>query len=259
MRHEEDALDVFAHLLSMRDCLILIGRGTGKTWLQNAIINEINKRRGTIMKESFELNAVKVEMMKMMTYDCRGAAICKLADILLLANRDNMVSVCDIFGLNHKPIDHSWDQYGWLTEDLIAPGTFGISKTEDGKYSVLLNFSLMKKFDWELLVCRGLKRDVQCDDKMYNCYPPLDDFFNKPFVKKEVLNEKPKEPKKHHEYGISGDSSYCVGYQKDGTWSKNDYLSYSVHVNTTNPDVYHEIFAFAENIIEEAQIKEEED
>lgn len=253
MKHEDDALDAFASLLS-GDYFFLMVRGSGKMWLQNAVKNEMMKRRGIIMKESFELNAVKAEMINMLTYDCRGAAIDMLADILLLANRDNAVSVCDIFGLNHKSIDRSWDQYGWTAEDIIVPGTLVISK-EDGKYRVLPNFSLMKRLDRELLVCRGTKSGVQYCDEV-NSYPSWNDICNKPIVKKEVLNEK---PKTHHEYGISGDSSYHVGRQQDGTLGKNDYLSYSVHVNTTNPKVYHEIFDLAESLITEAQNEEEED
>ena len=91
-------------------------------------------------------------------------------------------------------------------------------------------------------------------DKLYN-WPT--DICEKPIVKKEVLNEKPKEPKKHHEYSISSDSSYRIGHQKDGTIGKNDHLSYSIHVDTTNPDIYHEIYNMANYIIETAQLKEE--
>ena len=195
------------------------------------------------MKESFELNAVKDEMMNMLTYDCRGVAIGMLNAIMVSANRYGEVSVLDIFEMNRKTIDCSWDQYGWAAEDIITNGTLIISKTEDGKYRVLPNFSLMKRFD----------------DKLYNRYPSWDDICNKPIFKKEVLNEKPKEPKKRYEYGISGDSSYHVGHQQDGTLGKNDYLSYSIHVNTTNPRVYHEIFDLADSLITEAQTEEEED
>jgi hypothetical protein len=50
-----------------------------------------------------------------------------------------------------------------------------------------------------------------------------------------------------------------MGYQQDGNLGKNDYLSYSIHVDTTNPDVYHEIYNMANYIIETAQLKEEEE
>jgi len=203
------------------------------------------------MKESFELNAVKAEMTKMLTYDFRGAAIDMLYYIMAYANKYHSISVFDIFDLSHKPIDYSWDEYGWLAEDIIVPGTLVISKTEDGKYSVLLNFSLMKRFD------RGQPAYVKYYDEM-NSYPSWNDFCNKPIVKKEVLNEKPKEPKKRHEYSLSCNSSYSMGYKEDGTLCKNDYPSYSIHVNTTNPEVYNEIFAFAESVITEAQEEEED-
>lgn len=185
------------------------------------------------MKESFELNAVKDELNNLLTFDCRGAAIGMLSAILVCANRDNKVSVHDIFELNHRHIDNSWNWYGWTAEDIIS--TF-ISKSEDGVYRVNLHFGLMKRLEW---------------------WPSWNEISNNPIVKKEVLNEKPKEPKKHHEYSISSDSSYHISHQKDGTVGKNDYLSYSIHVDTTNPDVYHEIFDFAESLITEAQNEEE--
>ncbi len=77
---------------------------------------------------------------------------------------------------------------------------------------------------------------------------------DEPIVKKEILNLKPKKP---HEYSISGDSSYHIGQQHDGTIGKNGYLTYSIHVDTTNPDVYHEIYDMANYIIEANQKKEE--
>ncbi len=190
------------------------------------------------MKESFELNAVKDEMTKMLTYCNRNAAICMLYNIMSYANKHTSISVFEIFDLNRKSIDFSWDQYGWTAEDIIIGSTLIISKTEDGKYRVIPNFSLIKRLDrWQ----------------------SWNDISNNPIVKKEVLNEKPKEPKKRHEYGISGDSSYHIGHQHNGTLCKNDYLSYSIHINTTNPDVYHEIFDLAESLIAEAQNEEEED
>jgi len=195
------------------------------------------------MKESFELNAVKDELMNMLTYDCRGA-ISMLSAILVSANKYGEVSVLDIFEMNHKSIDCSWDQYGWTAEDIINTSTPFISKSEDGKYRVNLNFGLMKRFE-----------TVQYYDEI-NSYPSWlnpKDICNKPIVKKEVLNEKPKEPKKPHEYSITGDANYRIMRQEDGTVGKNDYLSYSIHVDTTNPDVYNEIFAFAESVITEAQ------
>lgn len=199
MGHEEDLLVDIAVAVQLPQWILLPPK--------------VIKRRGTIMKESFELNAVKDEMMNMLTYDCRGAAICMLADILLLANRDNAVSVCDIFGLNHKSIDRSWDQYGWTIEDIIDIGTPFVSKNVDGKYRVCLPFHLMKRLD----------RDVQYYDEMHNC-PSLNDLLNdsgkEPIAKKEVLNEKPKEPKKPHEYSLSFDSSYRIGYKEDGTLCK---------------------------------------
>lgn len=187
------------------------------------------------MKESFELNAVKDELNNLLTFDCRGDAIGMLSAILVCANRDNKVSVHDIFELNHRHIDNSWNWYGWTAEDIIS--TF-ISKSEDGVYRVNLHFGLMKRLEW---------------------WPSWNEISNNQIVKKEVLNEKPKEPKKCHEYHFNCDSSYHMGYQKNGTPGKNDYLTYSIHVDTTNPYVYYEIYNMADRIIHEAQVKEEEE
>lgn len=40
---------------------------------------------------------------------------------------------------------------------------------------------------------------------------------------------------------------------------QDDYPSYSIHVNTTNSEVYHEILGIADTLITEAQNEEEED
>lgn len=189
------------------------------------------------MKESFELNAAKAETMRILTYDRRSDAIYMLYNIMAYADKHNSISVFEIFDLNRKLIDHSWDEYGWAAEDILVNRPLIITKTEDGKYRVNINLGLMKRL---------------------NCWQPWNELINKPIVKKEVLNEKPKEPKKHHEYSISSDSSHRIGHQKDGTIGENDYLSYSIHVDTTNSDVYHEIFDFAESLITEAQNEEED-
>ena len=198
------------------------------------------------MKESFELNAMKYALNNLLTYDCRGGAIGMLSTILVCANKYGKVSVRDIFDMNHRKIDSSWDSYVWNAEDLICKAIPYIIKTEDGKYKVLMDFYYMEH------------PVNDHSDKLHN-WPT--DIFNEPIVKKEVLNEKPKEskePKKCHEYSLSCDSSYCIGYKEDGTLCKNDYPSYSIHVNTTNPDAYNEIFAFAESVITEAQEEEED-
>lgn len=213
------------------------------------------------MKESFELNAVKTELTDMLTYDRRSAAIDMLYDIMVYANKHYSISVFEIFNLNHKTIDYSWDQYGWFAKDIINNGSLIISKTEDGKYRVFPNFSLMKILDPWQPVCCGSKCSAQYYDEM-NSYPSWlnpKDIFNKPVVKKEILNEKPKEPKKRHEYSLSCGSSYRMGYKEDGTLCKNDYPSYSIHVNTTNPDIYYGILGIADEMIEKAQLDEEEE